>query len=192
VTYPLGYWKLGTTVSFTGYSGAGFGLTGGQQREAQNSQQNQKTPCGEPPWDQAIGSNGIFNQVLNPIGIRHDWIQGQHVHTLTEEATLDAIWVRLVRNGWEAFFTDPLPEHWGYVDFRKQYKEEWYHLSLKRPGGPAVRWGRPMNAGDPINLTLHWEEAQPGSLGHGWNWVSAHIILPVVVGGVPPMKEFRV
>jgi RHS repeat-associated protein len=178
-----------TPKTFPDQSGVGP-LNGFLQAAQSDKNKDKGVPCGEPPWDDAIGENGIFNQLVKPLGIRHDWIQGQHVYTVTNEGSIIDFSFRLKANGWEPFITDPLPEHWGYWDFRKQYNGEWYHLSLGRPGWEEQRSGKRFNVGDPIRMTLHWEEAMPGGLTHFANWVSAHILFPL--NGIrPKMREFR-
>jgi hypothetical protein len=157
--------------------GGGGGSVGGQNPQ---SDQGKKPPCGEPPWDEAIGPNGINNQLLNPIGVEYKW-ENKDTYTITNPGSFRDFEGRLKTNGWEKFSSDPLPEHWGYDDYRKQYKGEkyngeWYHVSIKRPGYFLPKWGFVFTPEKPPeDFTLHWEEAEPGSLGHGANWLGSKI-----------------
>jgi hypothetical protein len=78
----------------------------------------------------------------------------------------------LKANGWEQFHGDVHPDHLGADDFKKQYNGEWYHLSVIRPvvfnrvfreaqAEVSVDSTRP-----PAGFSIHWEEAEPGSLKH--------------------------
>jgi hypothetical protein len=136
-------------------------------------------PCGEPPWEQVIGPNGIFNRLLNPIGVEHTWTGDRHSYTVTKPGSFTDFEGRVKANGWENFSTDPHPDHWGDNDYRKQYNGEWYHLSMKRPGSDF----NPDIAG-PARFSLHWEEAKPGSTGHFLNFLGSKL------SGIP-IKAFN-
>ncbi|MBK8316394.1 MAG: hypothetical protein IPL01_21215 [Acidobacteria bacterium] len=103
------------------------------------NQQEKNQPCGEPPWDQAIGPNGIYNQLLNPIGVAHNWIENAHTYRITNSGSFSDFEGRVKVNGWERFSNDPHLDHWGDNDYRKQYNGEWYHFSMGRPGKTLIQ-----------------------------------------------------
>ncbi|MBK7600582.1 MAG: hypothetical protein IPJ07_19550 [Acidobacteria bacterium] len=158
--------------------GGGGGGGGGQQGDMQN-QQEKNQPCGEPPWDQAIGPNGIYNQLLNPIGVAHNWIENAHTYRITNSGSFSDFEGRVKVNGWERFSNDPHLDHWGDNDYRKQYNGEWYHFSMGRPGKNF----NPDIAG-PVRFSLHWEEAKPGGARHFSNFVASWLF------GIP-IKAFH-
>jgi len=170
-------WAIINLASTAGAAAAGFWVMAGvgavksflAQNASQSKGEVKGTPCGEPPWDEATGPNGIRNQLLNPIGIEYKW-DNKDIYTIIKPGSFSDFETRLSVNGWEKFSTDPHYKHWGDNDYRKQYKGEWYHISLGRPG----KGFNPDIAG-PTRIGLHWEEAKPGSLRHFNNFLSSTI-----------------
>lgn len=181
----------------------GGSLSRFQQRQGgqQSGGQGQKkvawvtlvTPCGQPTWEQVTGPDGIFNQLLKPLGVEQTWTGARFVYKQTTTRSYGEFITIAKKLGWDGFSTDPHYKHWGDDDFRKQYNGEWYHLSVKRPidslPGAGNRYVIDPTA-PPLDFSIHWEEARPGSWGHFVNFISSTVTRTPIeqYRGLPPCK----
>lgn len=152
----------------------GGGGGGGGGGEGQTEEKTNK-PCRPPTWDESIGPNGIFNQLLNPLGINQTWGGREFIYEQTVPSSFRELTTKIIENGWERFSTDPHYKHWGYNDFRTRYKGHWYHLSVKRPVFIDYEGGMIIDTPDrpPTGFSIHWEEAKPGSVLHFLNFLGS-------------------
>jgi RHS repeat-associated protein len=185
-------WAIVNLASAAGATAAGFWVMAGVGAvnslvKTKNGKKNskKKAPC-YPNWNQLIGPNGIYNQLLKPLGVKQTWSDPNQMfhYSQTTPRKFGQFVSKLEKTGWEQFYGDPHPDHLGYDDFRKKYKGEWYHLSVKRPFVGWAGKGIMLTAGEPAGFTIHWEEAEPGSLGHLGNKIGS-----VLTG--TPMGEYR-
>jgi hypothetical protein len=162
------------------------------QKEQEKKKEEENT-C-YPNWDQVKPPDGIYNQLLHPLGVnqtfdRENGFQySQFIKMSFKEFEKQA-----VQLGWKQFYFDPHKQHIGFDDFKMKYKGEWYHLSVKRPL-KIISAGYDIDVDPdaaPPDFSIHMEEAEPGSLAHGYNWVMSKLRGKEILEyrGIPPCKE---
>jgi YD repeat-containing protein len=176
----------------------------------------QATPC-YPSWNQIKGPNGndgIYANALSPVGITVKWDPekinkegkpGDWVFGAAKGRSFADIEKALLADGWVVpLIPDPHPDHWGMVDYRKEYignfgagpESVWVHFNM----GPASkivgyrevtsrgeRWTVPVVTDDksrpPVGYSIHREEAMPGGGEHFYYTVLHYLTLGLVPTG---------
>ena len=161
------------------------------RREAEMKRNPNPNAC-VPQWKHLSGSNGLYNQVLKPLGLKWNWNEEKREEEITQfvPRSFAEFTKKLKEEGWQRFYLDFHKDHIGYDDYRKQYNGHWFHVSVDRPEitlehGPMLLPELP-----PEKYTIHWEEATPGSIPHFFNKV--HSVFSGtemwVYSGLPPCK----
>jgi len=148
----------------------------------------------QPSFDQFIGTDrksGIANALLKPLGISVSFNseagQNEDPWNFTQaepKQSMGDVEGALGANGWERFRTDPKKEHWGFNDYRKNVDGAWYHFSVKpvigtrsytdESGSYTIEYDNVTVP--PVAFSLHFEEAKPGGLMHGFNFATAALL----------------